>query len=155
MRPVFNGTIFIQFLLIGLVLGITLVNVLLFSELFRALASIVYVVVVLMETFPFCYLCDLLAEDCYDLSNLLGHSYWIDAEPKYKFTLRIFMLHLQNPIRFKAGGTFPISMNSNIKVSIIYIFKAFNMFNNVLQVAKFAVSVITIVKKLNLAERFQ
>lgn len=116
---IFNGTIFIQFLLIGVVLGLTLVNVLLFSGFIRALASLVYLVIVLMETFPFCYLCDLIAEDCEDLSNLLGHSYWIDAEPKYKFTLRIFMLHLQNPIRFKAGGTFPISMNSNIKVCII------------------------------------
>lgn len=100
-----------------MILGLTLVNVLLFSGIVRGLASIVYLGIVLMQTFPFCYLCDLLEKDCEDLSTLLGHSYWIDAEPKYKSALRIFMMHLQKPIRFTAGGIFHISMNTNIKVS--------------------------------------
>lgn len=71
-----------------------------------------------MQTFPFCYLCDLLEKDSEELSNLLGHSHWIDADRKYKSALQIFMLHLQKPIHFTAGGIFHISMNTNIKVSI-------------------------------------
>ncbi|KAH8417710.1 hypothetical protein KR222_004685, partial [Zaprionus bogoriensis] len=137
LRPVFSGTIFVQFLLIGSVLGVTVVNVLWFSGIMQGLASIVFLAIVLMQTFPFCYLCDLLIEDCEDLSDLLGHSHWVGAEPQYKSTLKIFMHHVQQPIQFIAGPTVPISMTSNLKV------------------AKFAFSVITIVEKMNLAERFK
>ncbi|XP_030558818.1 odorant receptor 59b-like [Drosophila novamexicana] len=137
MRPVMSQTIFIQFLLVGVVLGVTMINVLYFSGLFRAISSILFVTALLFETFPFCYLCDQLVNDCYELSNLLGESHWIDAEPKYKSTLKFFMHNLQQPIIFTAGGIFLISLNSNI------------------QVAKFAFSVMTIVQQMNLADRFK
>ncbi|KRF78807.1 uncharacterized protein Dvir_GJ10328 [Drosophila virilis] len=137
MRPVISQTIFIQFLLVGVVLGVTMINVLYFSGLFRAISSILFVTALLFETFPFCYLCDLLVNDCHELSNLLGESHWIDAEPKYKSTLKFFMHNVQQPIIFTAGGIFLISLNSNIKV------------------AKFAFSVMTIVQQMNLADRFK
>ncbi|KAH8417529.1 hypothetical protein KR222_001471, partial [Zaprionus bogoriensis] len=136
MNPIISRTIFTQFLLIGIVLGLTLANVLI-SGIVRGFTSIVFFIGVLLETFPFCYLCDLLVEDCNELSNSLVQSHWIGAEPKYKSTLRIFLQHLQQPIRFIAGGIFHITMGSNIKV------------------AKFAFSVTTIVQNMNLAERFQ
>lgn len=116
MRPVMSQTIFIQFLLVGVVLGVTMINVLYFSGLFRAISSILFVTALLFETFPFCYLCDQLVNDCYELSNLLGESHWIDAEPKYKSTLKFFMHNLQQPIIFTAGGIFLISLHSNIQV---------------------------------------
>ncbi|KRG01014.1 uncharacterized protein Dmoj_GI27086 [Drosophila mojavensis] len=137
MRPVMSQTIFVQFLLIGIDLGLTIINVLYFSGLFRAISAIIFAVAVLLETFPFCYLCDLLAKDCEELSNILCHSHWIDAEPKYKSALKFFMHNLQQPIDFKAGGIFAISLNSNI------------------QVAKFAFSVMAIVQQMNLANRFK
>ncbi|EDW14433.2 uncharacterized protein Dmoj_GI23327 [Drosophila mojavensis] len=137
MRPVISQTIFVQFLLIGIDLGLTLVNVLYFSGLFRAISAIMFALAVMVETFPFCYLCDLLAKDCEDLSNILFDSPWIDAEPKYKSALKFFMHNLQQPIVFKAGGIFAISLNSNI------------------QMAKFAFSVMAIVQQMNLASRFK
>lgn len=111
-----SRTIFVQFMLIGFVLGLTMINAIYFSGLFRAISAIIFALAVLLETFPFCYMCDLLAKDCEELSNLLGHSYWVDAEPKYKSALKFFMQNLQKPIIFKAGGIFGISLNSNIQV---------------------------------------
>ncbi|XP_070062767.1 odorant receptor 59b-like [Drosophila virilis] len=137
LRPVMSFTIFIQFLLIGIVLGFTLINILYFSGLLRGLSSVMFFANVLIQTFPFCYLCDLLVDDCADLANLLAQSNWIDAGKKYKSTLKIFMQHVQKPIIFIAGGLFPISLNSNIKV------------------AKFAFSVMTIVQQMDLAARFK
>lgn len=140
MRPVISGTIFIQFLIIGFILGVTLENV---------------ITAVLMQTFSFCYLCDLLVADCEELSNLLAHSQWIDAELKYKSTLQIFLLKLQQPLQFIAGGIFPITMNNNIKVStdIYFVLSDFSeSFHQ--KVAKFAFSVMSIVRKMSLGERF-
>ncbi|KAH8417524.1 hypothetical protein KR222_001416 [Zaprionus bogoriensis] len=136
LRPVIERTIFVQFLLIGLVLGINLINLSYFEDLYQSVSSLIYLFCIFFETFPFCYLCDLISEDCDELSELLSHSNWIDAEPKFKSTLRIFLHQLHQPIVYTAGGVFPISLNSNIKV------------------AKFAFSVITIVKKMNLLEKF-
>lgn len=157
MRPVMSRTIFVQFLLIGIVLGIILINVLYFSNVYRAVSSLVFFTGVMLETFPFCYFCDSLADDCVELSNLLCQSNWIDAEPKYKLTLKIFLLSLQQPIIFIAGGIIRISVNSNINVSafttILWFYDLFLIhFNS--QVAKFAFSVMTIVQNLNLADKF-
>lgn len=116
MRPVVSLTIFVQFLLIGLVLGLTLINIMLFSGILRGLPAIVLLITALFQSFPFCYLCDFIVEDTEDLSNLLAHAQWVDAQPKYKATLKIFLHHLQQPIIFNAGGIFPVSMSNNIKV---------------------------------------
>lgn len=101
-----------------MVLGVTLVNVLLFPGLAQGFTTIIYSVAILFETFPFCYLCDLLDEDCRELSNHLVQSSWIDAEPKYKSTLRIFLLRMHKPIQFIAGGFFVITMSTNLKVGL-------------------------------------
>lgn len=117
-RPIISRTIFVQFALIGSVLGLTLINVFFFSNFWRGLASFMFVITILMQTFPFCYTCNLLIDDCDDLANVIFQSNWADAEPGYKSTLVHFMHHVQQPIIFIAGGIFPVSMNSNISVSI-------------------------------------
>ncbi|KAM8711706.1 hypothetical protein ACLKA7_012248 [Drosophila subpalustris] len=136
-RPIIGRTIFVQFLLIGVVIGLTLINMFFFSDLWGFVASFMHLSTVLLQTFPFCYTCNLLIEDCDDLANAIFQSNWSDAEPRYKSTLIIFIHHLQQPIVFIAGGIFPITMNSNISV------------------AKFAFSIITIVKQMNLADKFE
>lgn len=88
----------------------------LFSDILRGLPAIVLLIAALFQSFPFCYLCDLIVEDCEDLSNLLAQTQWVDAQPKYKATLKIYLQHLQQPIMFNAGGIFPVSMSNNIKV---------------------------------------
>lgn len=90
-----------------------------FSGIFRSISTIIFFTACMLQTFPFCYLCDLIVEDGRKLSNLLAQSHWIDAEPRFKSTLRIFLLHLQEPIIFIAGGMFPICIESNIQVKIL------------------------------------
>lgn len=143
-----------------MVLGVTLVNILLFPGLARGLTTIIYFVAILFETFPFCHLCDLLDEDCKELSNHLAQSNWIDAEPKYKSALRIFLLRIQKPIQFIAGGFFVITMSTNLKVGLSNFvvpstFLNLYMYYCLFKLAKFAFSVIAIVMKMNLAERLQ
>jgi len=112
-----SRTIFVQFALIGSVLGLTLVNVFFFSNFWKGVASLLFVITILLQTFPFCYTCNLLIDDAQELSNTIFQSNWVDAEPRYRATLVHFMHHVQQPIIFIAGGIFPISMNSNISVS--------------------------------------
>lgn len=119
MRPLIARTIFVQFLLIGVVLGMTLLSLTHFQNIFHMASSIIYLMGILVETFPFCYQCDSLMKDCEDLVDLLAQSNWIDAEPRYKTTLRSFIHYLQQPIIFIAGGIFPITMNSNFQVGFI------------------------------------
>lgn len=118
MRPILSRTICIQFMLIGAVLGLTMIGVLYSSDIFFKISSIILLIALLLETFPFCFLCDSLVEDSDDLSNILGQSHWIDAERKYKSTLRIFMHQVQQPIIFIGFGIILISVNSNIKVGM-------------------------------------
>ncbi|KAL7727498.1 hypothetical protein ACLKA6_002121 [Drosophila palustris] len=136
-RPIISRTIFVQFALIGCVLGVTMISIFLSSNLWHALASFLFAVAVMMETFPFCYNCNLLIADCEAFGIRMFQSNWIDASPRYKSTLIQFMHQSQKPIVFIAGGIFPITVNSNITV------------------AKFAFSVVTIVQRMNLNEKFK
>ncbi|KAH8391151.1 hypothetical protein KR215_007955 [Drosophila sulfurigaster] len=136
-RPVISGTIFTQFLLIGVVLGLTLINVFFFSDIWTGIASFMFVITILLQTFPFCYTCNLIMDDCAALSHTIFQSNWIDSGSRYQSTLLYFLHNVQQPIVFIAGGIFQISMSSNISV------------------AKFAFSVITITKQMNIADKFK
>lgn len=96
-------------------------------------------------------------DDCDELANGLFQSKWVDAEKRYKQTLIQFMHQAQQHILFIAGGIIPITMNSNITVSdpLVYINTTFKICSTFLKVAKFAFSIITIVKQMNLAEQFK
>ncbi|XP_020815456.1 odorant receptor 42a [Drosophila serrata] len=135
LRPVISGTIFVQFLVVGLVLGFTLINIVLFANLGSAIAALSFMAAVLLETTPFCILCNYLTEDCYKLADALFHSNWIDEETRYKKTLMYFLQKLQQPITFMAMNVFPISVGTNISVT------------------KFSFSVFTLVKQMNIAEK--
>lgn len=117
LRPVISGTIFVQFLVVGLVLGFTLINIVLFANLGSAIAALSFMAAVLLETTPFCILCNYLTEDCHNLANALFQSHWIDGEMRYQKTLMYFLQNLQQPITFMAMNVFPISVGTNISVS--------------------------------------
>ncbi|KAH8268429.1 hypothetical protein KR026_006943, partial [Drosophila bipectinata] len=136
-RPVISGTIFVQFLLIGLCLGLSLINILFFTDIWAALATMNYINGLMVQTFPFCYVCDLIKSDCEILERAIFHSNWQSASPRYKKTLLFFLQRSQKPIAFTAGSIFPISTRTNI------------------QVAKLAFTVVTFVNQMNLADRFK
>ncbi|BFF95366.1 uncharacterized protein DMAD_12781 [Drosophila madeirensis] len=137
LRPIYSGTIFVQFLLIGIVLGLSMINVMFFTTFWTGLGTVCFMVCVLLETFPVCYLCNMIIDDCQDLSDSLFQSDWTAASRQYKSTLVYFLHNLQQPIILTAGGVFPICMQTNLSM------------------VKLAFSVVTIIKQFNLADKFQ
>ncbi|XP_017083050.2 odorant receptor 98a-like [Drosophila eugracilis] len=134
-RPVIAGTIFVQFLLIGVSLGFSMINLFFFADLWAALATLAYIIGLIMQTFPFCFVCDLIKADCELLQMAIFHSNWLDSSKKYKTSLILFLMNAQQSIVFTAGKIFPITTNTNVKV------------------AKLAFSVVTLVNQFNLAEK--
>ncbi|KAH8404281.1 hypothetical protein KR215_005641, partial [Drosophila sulfurigaster] len=118
LRPFFSATIFIQFLLVGLLFGLTMINIMFFANLTTGISSVFYLCALTCQTFPFCYTCTLIDADCDVLAFSIFNSNWLDATPRYKSTLRHFLHHAQKNITFTAGSIFPISLNTNISVSI-------------------------------------
>ncbi|KRF84502.1 uncharacterized protein Dvir_GJ11994 [Drosophila virilis] len=116
LRPVISGTIFAQFLAIGLCLGLSMANLLFFSNIWTGLATFVFIFVLMIQTFPFCFICELVEDDCIGLTNAIFHSNWIGASKRYKTTLIYFLQQTQRTITFIAGGIFPICMKTNIEV---------------------------------------
>lgn len=113
-----GSTIFVQFLLIGILLGLSMINLLLFADIWFGLSAAVYIMGLLLQTFPFCYVCDLIRYDCGRLSEAVFHSNWLTSSQKYKRTLRFFLQNSQKSIAFIAGNIFPISTSTNISVSM-------------------------------------
>ncbi|XP_068141637.1 odorant receptor 98a-like [Drosophila tropicalis] len=136
MRSLFSLTTFIQFLLIGTLLGCTLVNQFFFSDFWNGLSCVIFIIILMSQTFPFCYICDLIVKDCDRLALAIFHTNWIGSSRRYKSTIVQFIQKAQKPIAFKAGSIFPICMQTNI------------------QVAKLAFSVVTFVQQLNIADKF-
>ncbi|XP_065719015.1 odorant receptor 59c isoform X1 [Drosophila suzukii] len=136
-RPILSITIFAQFMLVGIDLGLAAISILLFENtIWTVVASVSFIMAICMESFPCCMLCEHLIEDCVQVSDALFHSNWLTADRRYKSALLYFMHRVQKPIQFTAGAIFPISVQSNIAV------------------AKFAFTIITIVKQMNLGEKF-
>ncbi|XP_017073193.1 putative odorant receptor 59c [Drosophila eugracilis] len=136
-RPVLSITIFAQFMLVGIDLGLASISILLFpNTIWTIMANVSFIIAICLESFPCCMLCEYLIEDCATLSDAVFHSNWLTADRRYKSTVVYFMHRVQQPIQFTAGAIFPISVQSNIAV------------------AKFAFTIITIVNQMNLGEKF-
>lgn len=117
LRPVISGTIFVQLLVVGLVLGFTIINIVLFANFTSRISALLFMTAVLLETTPFCILCNFLADDCVQCADALLESNWIHQDTRYKKTLLQFLQRLQQPIVFMAGNVFTISVATNLNVS--------------------------------------
>lgn len=133
-----SATIFAQFMLIGIDLGLAGFNMLFFpNTIWMILSNVAFIAAICTESFPCCLLCEFLLEDCSKLTDALFHSNWQTASRRYKSAVIYFLHRAQQPIKFMAGSIFTISVQSNIAV------------------AKFAFSIITIVNQMNLGEKFK
>ncbi|EDW04471.1 GH24343 [Drosophila grimshawi] len=81
-----GGTIFVQLLVVGLVLGLTIINIVIFSDIGSRISAMSFMIGVLLETTLFCILCNYLADDCNKLADALFESNWIDQEQRYRKT---------------------------------------------------------------------
>lgn len=154
-----SATIFVQFLLCGVVIGLSVINIIFFSNFWTGLGTAIFIFDLLLETFPFCYICNMIMTDCEELTYCLFHSNWLGADRRYKTTFQYFLHNLQQPIVLTAGGVFIISLGTNITVStkdtLCTLYTLFiRSFPLLYKVAKLAFSVVTFVKQLNIAEKF-
>ena len=109
---------FVQFLIIGLILGITTIHIILFADILATIASLFYVASILAETFPCSFLANSLMDDSDEISLAIFHSNWPDEDRRYRQAIAFFLQHTQKTLVLTAMKIFPITMNSNINVSI-------------------------------------
>ncbi|XP_075167083.1 odorant receptor 42a-like [Haematobia irritans] len=128
--PVISGTMFVQFLVIGLILGITTLHIFLYADTLAVIASLFYVASILAETFPCSYLANSLVDDSISISHAIFHSAWYYEEERYQQMVAFFLQHSQKTMQLTAMKIFPITLNSNINV------------------VKFAFSVYTMMKQM-------
>ncbi|XP_068147605.1 odorant receptor 43b [Drosophila tropicalis] len=136
-RPLISGTIFAQFIICGSILGITTINLLAFAEPSARFGIIFYMMAVILQTFPLCYYCNAIVDDCNEMCDALFHSPWIERDQRFRKTTLQFLHKLQEPIVFTAMNIFSINLATNINV------------------AKFAFTVYAIAKGMNLDEKLQ
>ncbi|XP_062139025.1 odorant receptor 42b-like [Drosophila sulfurigaster albostrigata] len=137
LRPLISRFVFVQFIMVGIIFGLCLTNLIFFADLWTCMSTISYIFGCIFQTFPFCYICNLLDDDVNDLTLSIFQSNWFGCSRRYKSSLLYFMHQAQQPIHFTAGTIFDISLATNISL------------------AKFAFSVVTIVQQFNLAEKLQ
>ncbi|XP_073844547.1 odorant receptor 42a-like isoform X2 [Musca autumnalis] len=135
--PVISGTMFVQFLIIGLILGITTLHIFLFADRLAVIASLFYVASILAETFPCSFLANCLMDDSDSISLAIFHSAWYNEEPRYKQMICFFLQHTQKTLILTAMKIFPITLNSNINV------------------VKFAFSVYTMMKQMGFGQNLK
>ncbi|XP_020806787.1 odorant receptor 43b isoform X2 [Drosophila serrata] len=136
-KPIISGTIFAQFIICGSILGIIMINMVLFADQSTRFGIITYVMAVLLQTFPLCFYCNAIVDDCNELADALFHSAWWMQDKRYQRVALQFLQKLQQPMTFTAMNIFNINLATNINV------------------AKFAFTVYAIASGMNLDEKLQ
>ncbi|XP_017061397.1 odorant receptor 43b isoform X2 [Drosophila ficusphila] len=134
-QPIISGTIFAQFIICGSILGIVMINMVLFADQSTRFGIVIYVMAVLLQTFPLCFYCNAIVDDCNELSDALFHSGWWMQNRKYRQVVLQFLQKLQQPMTFTAMNIFNINLATNINV------------------AKFAFTVYAIASGMNLDQK--
>ncbi|XP_037713167.1 odorant receptor 43b [Drosophila subpulchrella] len=136
-QPIISGTIFAQFIICGSILGIVMINMVLFADQSTRFGIVTYVMAVLLQTFPLCFYCNAIVDDCNELADALFHSSWWMQDKRYQRTVLQFLQKLQQPMTFTAMNIFNINLATNINV------------------AKFAFTVYAIASGMNLDQKLQ
>ncbi|XP_068142196.1 odorant receptor 98a-like [Drosophila tropicalis] len=101
-----------------LILKYVLINLVCFSDFWNGLSCVLYIILLMSQTFPFCYICDLITQDCDRLALAIFHSNWMGSSRRYKSTIIQFIQRAQEPIAFRAGSIFPICIQTNIQCPV-------------------------------------
>ncbi|XP_030379272.1 odorant receptor 7a [Scaptodrosophila lebanonensis] len=132
--PVISITIFVQFLITAAILGITMINIFIFADTNSQIASGLYFLAVTLQTSPCCYQATCLLHDSETLSLAIFQCQWLGQSARFRKLLLFFLHRSQQPITLTAMKLFPINLATKI--------------------AKFSFSLYTLIKKMNLGERF-
>ncbi|EDV59616.1 odorant receptor 43b [Drosophila erecta] len=134
-QPIISVTIFAQFIICGSILGVTMINMVWFADQSTRFGIVTYVMAVLLQTFPLCFYCNAIVDDCNEVADALFHSAWWVQNKRYHRTLIQFLQKLQQPMTFTAMNIFKINLATNINV------------------AKFAFTVYAIASSMNLNQK--
>ncbi|XP_032595067.1 odorant receptor 42b-like [Drosophila grimshawi] len=134
-RPIISRTFFARLLVIGLGLGLSMINLMFFTTFWTGLPTFIFIVILVIQSSPFCYVCELIKDECYNLTLAIFYTNYVDAGRRYNSTLIYFLYQSQQAINFTAGGIFPISMQTNISFT------------------RFAFTVVTIFKEMGIIEK--
>lgn len=81
-----------------------------------------YILVVLCEIAPCCWLMDEAALEMFKLTNALFSCCWYEQNLRFRRSLIIFMQRSQKVEQILAGKIFPVSLVTFIKVSLLSLF---------------------------------
>lgn len=94
-----------------------MINMTLFADKSSRFGTVTYIMAVLLQTFPLCFYCNSIVDECNELADALFHSSWWENEKRYQQVVLQFLQKLQQPMTFTAMQIFDISLASNINVS--------------------------------------
>jgi len=94
-----------------------MINMVLFADQSTRFGIVTYVMAVLLQTFPLCFYCNAIVDDCNELADALFHSSWWMQDKRYQRTVLQFLQKLQQPMTFTAMNIFNINLATNINVS--------------------------------------
>ncbi|KAM7350226.1 uncharacterized protein ACRADG_008860 [Cochliomyia hominivorax] len=135
--PVISITIFVQFAITAVILGTTLINIFVFADTSTQIASVVYVMAVLVQTSPCAYQATCLMADNEELSLAIFHCEWFGKNKRFRKMLIFFMMRSQIPMALKALKLFPITLNTSLSI------------------ARFSFSLYTLIKNMDFGEEMK
>ncbi|KAI8035183.1 odorant receptor 7a [Drosophila gunungcola] len=134
--PVISRTIFVQFLITAAIMGTTMINIFIFANTNTKIASIIYLMAVTLQTAPCCYQATSLMLDNEKLALAIFQCQWLGQSPQFRKMLLYYLHRAQQPITLMAMKLFPINLATYFSI------------------AKFSFSLYTLIKGMNLDERF-
>ncbi|XP_046801915.1 odorant receptor 7a-like [Lucilia cuprina] len=135
--PVISITMFIQFMITAGILGTTLINIFIFADFSTQIASVLYLIAVMVQTTPCCYNASCLFEESDQLSLAIFHCEWFDKDIRFRKLMLFFMMRSQMPITLTAMKLFPITLNTSLGI------------------AKFSFSLYTLIKEMDFGKHFE
>ncbi|KAH8373574.1 hypothetical protein KR200_005070 [Drosophila serrata] len=134
--PVISRTIFVQFLITAAIMGTTMINIFIFANTNTKIASIIYLSAVTLQTAPCCYQATSLKLDNEELALAIFQCRWLGQSARFRKMLLYYLHRAQQPIALTAMKLFPINLATYFSI------------------AKFSFSLYTLIKGMNLGERF-
>ncbi|XP_033168738.1 odorant receptor 7a [Drosophila mauritiana] len=134
--PVISRTIFVQFLITAAIMGTTMINIFIFANTNTKIASIIYLMAVTLQTAPCCYQATSLMLDNEKLALAIFQCQWLGQSARFRKMLLYYLHRAQQPITLTAMKLFPINLATYFSI------------------AKFSFSLYTLIKGMNLGERF-
>nr|QKN21234.1 odorant receptor [Bactrocera dorsalis] len=114
---IFSLTIFLQLAFGAAILCVCMLNIFIFADTMHKVTTIVYYLVVLMQTVPSCYQASMLEADCAKLPDAIFHCNWMDMDKRFRKLIIYFLHHTQTEITFTGVKLFRINLSTNLSIA--------------------------------------